>query len=400
METELKILRDHSFISRKDFRELLLLNITDDNDLKNTLIQNGYMDFPDWEEAEPILFKNIQEKKEKSPDSQNVKMQGLIKTALRVAHADTTVLILGESGVGKSRLARRIHESSPRRVGPFITVSCGSIPETLLESELFGVARGAYTGATRSRPGRFMKAVQGTIFLDEVGELTPSLQVKLLRVIQERKIEPLGSDSEVDVDVRVIAATNRDLEIDVKHGLFRKDLYFRLNVIPLVVPPLRERTEDIVPLINFFLDRISKRNGIHYRITENSIYTFMEQYSWPGNIRELENCLERMCVLSSGGILSYDDFPVRITDELKIKKMPVPISEKIPVKPLTEALNPVSLQDVEKEHIKDVLSKNSGNIARSALALGIHRNTLTRKLEEFDIQASQFKLKKRDKNKA
>jgi len=389
METELKILRDHSFISRKDFRELLSLHITSVKELKETLIENGYMDIPDWEEAEPVLFNSIFEKKEKPPETQNKNMQKLIRTALRVAHSDTTVLILGESGVGKSRLARRIHESSPRRNGPFVTVSCGSIPETLLESELFGVARGAYTGAIRSRPGRFLKAINGTLFLDEVGELTPSLQVKLLRVLQERKIEPLGSDQEVDVDVRVIAATNRDLEIDVQHGLFRKDLFFRLNVIPFTVPPLRERKEDIQPLIQFVLNRISRRTGIDYKIQDTSIFSIMENYPWPGNIRELENCLERMCVLSSAGELSRNDFPSRITDELSdipLKK----ISQKIA--PETETFPEAeSLHDIEKEFIKKTLGECRGNIARSASRLGIHRNTLSRKLDEFGMDPADFK---------
>jgi len=400
LETELKILRDHAFISRKDFRELLGLRIQSVRELKEKLIQLGYIDIPDWEEAEPVLFKNIIERKEKPPETQNQNMQKLIQTALRVAHSDTTVLILGESGVGKSRLARRIHESSPRKNGPFVTVSCGSIPENLLESELFGVARGAFTGATRSRPGRFLKAIQGTIFLDEVGELTPSLQVKLLRVLQEKKIEPLGSDREIDVDVRVIAATNRDLEIDVKHGLFRKDLFFRLNVIPFIVPPLRERHEDIRPLIDFFLKRIEKRNGIFYKIEDQNIYSIFESYPWPGNIRELENCLERMCVLSTGGVLSISDFPARIIDEVKDHKNTTngnfENSDNIP-----KVFEGESLQDIEKEYIKMTLSQCRGNVAKSAAALGIHRNTLSRKLEDYGIKPVHFKIpKKIQKNKA
>jgi transcriptional regulator with GAF, ATPase, and Fis domain len=329
-----------------------------------------------------------------------------METAGRVAHSDTTVLILGESGVGKTRLARHIHEHSTRRNAPFITVSCGSIPENLLESELFGVEKGAYTGAVKTREGRFQLAGTGTIFLDEIGELPPGLQVKLLRVIQEKIIEPLGGEKEIHVDVRLIAATNRNLEEDVKTGRFREDLYFRLNVIPLIMPPLRDRKEDILPLARYFLSKLKDRDGIHYTFADSDVTSKLLAYSWPGNIRELENCMERMAVLSKDGMIRSADFPHRLIKEMSlpenqsgrrnvfstgsVKPNPdvLPDSEHI-----TSEINApvdsefITLNDLEKKHIESALKKSKGSLAKTAQLLGIHRNTLSRKISEYRLKS-------------
>ncbi|MBI3396428.1 MAG: sigma-54-dependent Fis family transcriptional regulator, partial [Spirochaetia bacterium] len=329
----------------------------------------------------------------------------LMETARRVSHTDTTVLVLGESGVGKSRLARFMHNNSPRRQGPFITVSCGSIPETLLESELFGVEKGAYTGAVKTREGRFQAANGGTIFLDEIGELPPPLQVKLLRVIQERKIEPLGSGKEMEVDVRVIAATNRNLDEEVASGRFREDLYFRLNVVPLVMLPLRERREDIIPLAQYFLSLYAEKDGTRYGITRPEILTVLQSYSWPGNIRELENCMERMAVLSKNGELKVADLPPRILEEADVRTNPS-VASPAPGRDslaLPDEGHPPdldhfpSMRDIEDRYIRLALQTSRGSIIKAADLLKIHRNTLSRKIEEMGIDPTAYKDRRRSR---
>ncbi|MCR9143154.1 MAG: sigma-54 dependent transcriptional regulator [bacterium] len=414
MESELRILLKHSFISRKDFRELLaeLEHSADLEALRALILEKQIMDPPDWREAMRHL-KTTGQGERTPPESFNQEMLQIQQTALKVAGSDTSILLLGESGVGKSRLSARIHRESPRRAKPFVTVSCGSIPETLLESELFGVEKGAYTGANKSREGRFARAHGGTIFLDEIGELTAPLQVKLLRVIQDKKIEPLGSAEEVDVDVRLITATNRDLEEDVRTGKFRKDLYFRLNVVPLTLLPLRERREDIAPLTAYFIERFASKNGIRIETIDPRIAEIMNVYSWPGNIRELENCVERLIVLSRDGALSADDFPPRVLKESGGARGPrsgrprgdgtaaapgdvqnaagggVPGEDGQP--PEDGAAGFLSLRELEEQHIKDALARSRASINRAAGLLGIHRNTLSRKIEEFGIDAARFK---------
>ncbi len=361
--------------------------------LKEILLSEGFMDPPDWEEAEPYL-RSPGRYAPRAPESHNPDLIRIMETAGKLAHTDTTVLILGESGVGKTRLARHIHDHSTRKNAPFITVSCGSIPDNLLESELFGVEKGAYTGASRSREGRFQLADTGTIFLDEIGELPLNLQVKLLRAIQEKIIEPLGAEKEITVDVRLIAATNRNLEEDVKNGRFREDLYFRLNVIPLVMPPLRERKEDILPLARHFLSVLKARDGIHYTFADSVVASMLLGYSWPGNIRELENCMERMAVLSKDGMIRAEDFPNRILKELEHLQKPVS-HEAAPLhQPVTELLpfnEVISLTEAEKRCISAALRKTEGNLNRTAELLGIHRNTLRRKIDELGIQSPRKK---------
>ncbi|MEQ9364612.1 MAG: sigma 54-interacting transcriptional regulator [Leptospirales bacterium] len=405
MESELRILLKHSFISRKDFRDLLAEGAPDIEALRALIFEKSIMDPPDWREAMRHL-KTTGHGERTPPESFNHEMLQIQQTALKVAGSDTSILLLGESGVGKSRLAARIHRESPRRAKAFVTVSCGSIPETLLESELFGVEKGAYTGANKSREGRFARAHGGTIFLDEIGELTPPLQVKLLRVIQEKKIEPLGSAEEMDVDVRLITATNRDLEEDVRTGKFRKDLYFRLNVVPLTLLPLRERREDIAPLTAYFVERFASKNGIRVETVDPRITDIMTAYSWPGNIRELENCVERLIVLSRDGALSADDFPPRILRESGNSRglrtgTPAGASPGSSVghseagagdqSDPDDARTFLSLRELEEQHIKEALARSRASINRAAGLLGIHRNTLSRKIEEFGIEAARFK---------
>lgn len=305
-------------------------------------------------------------------------------------------MLLGESGVGKSRLAQLIHRGSARRNGPFVTVACGSIPETLLESELFGVERGAYTGATRSRAGRFLRAQSGTIFLDEIGELSAALQVKLLRVLQERRIEALGAEQEIEVDVRLIATTHRNLEEEVRSGRFREDLYFRLNVVPLTLPPLRQRPEDVLPLAQYFLGRLNLERGQSLQWQDRRLDRALSTYSWPGNIRELENCIERLAALAEHNQLSADHLPPRIFQETGIAELSAaqhggpamppgspPVAEG-------EASFP-TLRDQEMALIQSALQRARGNIQEAARLLGVHRNTLARKLDEYGFEARRFK---------
>ena len=240
------------------------------------------------------------------------KMNTLLETLAMVAPSDATVLIMGESGTGKEVVANAIHHNSPRAGQPFIKVSCAALPETLLESELFGHEKGAFTGAVSRREGRFQLAHRGTIFLDEVGEMSPALQTKLLRVLQEKEFEPLGSTRTVKVDIRVIAATNKDLTKEVKEGRFREDLYYRLNVVPITMPPLRERKEDIPPLADHFLAVYREKNRKPLKGISGKALDLLVRYDWPGNIRELENCIERAVIMAREEMITPADFPPQI----------------------------------------------------------------------------------------
>lgn len=392
METEIQILFQNNFLSKKQYRTLLGSLPADITELKNRLLEAGWLDLPDWDEAELVLKpdSNTQYNQDKAPDTNNEIMSALHTTALQIANSETTVLLLGESGVGKSRLASLIHENSPRRNGPFVTVSCGSIPDSLLESELFGVIKGAYTGANKSRDGRFKRAEGGTIFLDEIGELGPGLQVKLLRVIQEKLVEPLGASGEIRVDVRLITATNRNLEDDIKSGRFRKDLYFRLNVIPLTLPSLSARTEDIIPLAEYFIKQFENKTNRHYHILNDGLKETLLNYNWPGNIRELENCIERLIVLADhDGNLHCEDLPPRMIPELNQKTNSAPLFNKR----YTEKTIQGSLLDSQKALIRTAMENTSGSISKSAKILGVHRNTLRNKLKAFNLNPALFKKK-------
>jgi len=304
----------------------------------------------------------------------------LFETLARVAPTDSTVLITGESGTGKEVVARTLHHAGPRRDRPFVPVNCAAIPEHLLESELFGHERGAFTGAVASRKGRFERSDGGTLFLDEIGDLSLVLQAKLLRVLEERVIEPVGSEHPRAVDVRILAATNRDLRSAVHEGEFREDLYYRLAVVGVELPPLRERREDIQPLVLHFAARFARQHGREIRGITLGALRRLTAYDWPGNVRELRNVLDRAVVLAGGPILH--------PGHLRLGEAAPRGSAREDGSGSAVAGYPTSLPlaKVEADHIRRVLEVEEGHIGRAADSLGIHRNTLARKLREYGIE--------------
>jgi len=300
-------------------------------------------------------------------------MQSLLQLATKVAAVDSSVLILGESGVGKELVAKLIHGESKRRNGPFIKINCGAIPETLLESELFGYEKGAFTGANREgKPGLMELAHKGTLFLDEIAELPLNLQVKLLRVLQEQEIVRVGGVRPIKVDLRIITATNRDIEQMVEEGSFRRDLYYRLNVVPIYVPPLRERREDIPALVHHFLQRFSHRYARSRQVTPEAM-ELLFNYSWPGNVRELENIIERVVVTSDSSQITVADLPAELQHgDRKTKK--VVVNGIIPLKVATEA--------VEEQLIRRAMERYKSTY-KAARALGINQSTVVRKVQKY-----------------
>ncbi|MCL2232439.1 MAG: sigma 54-interacting transcriptional regulator [Treponema sp.] len=290
----------------------------------------------------------------------------------RVAKTDSSVLILGESGVGKEIFAERLHLLSPRSTKPFVRVNCAAIPEGLLESELFGHVKGAFTNAIAARHGRFELADGGTIFLDEIAELPLGLQAKLLRVIQERKFEKVGSDTTITVDIRILAATNRDIEKQVEKGEFRSDLYYRLNVLPLYIPPLRQRPQDILLLAEFFLKKSMKKTRNNFNGFSEEAEEAMLSYSWPGNVRELENCIERACVIGKGEFIEAED--------IFLKAFPMEVLPKDGSRNLKAAEN-----IFRARYIKKVLEEHNWNQTEAAKALSIQRTYLSRLIKELEI---------------
>ena len=287
---------------------------------------------------------------------------------------DSTVLIRGESGTGKDLVAKAIHTGSSRASGPFITINCAALPETLLESELFGYKKGAFTGAIKDKDGLFKMADRGTFFLDEVGNTSPAIQVKLLRVLEDKIITPVGDTKPIEVDVRLIAATNADLEQDVKAGKFRSDLFYRLNVIPLYIPGLRERTDDLPLLVNHFINKYCERNKVDLKTLSPAALEALNKYDWPGNVRELENCIERAVLFSRGKIIETDDFPAKVIEG----KPRTIISENTPETP--------TLESIEKAYIYFIMDKAKGKKTKAAKLLGIDNSTLYRKLERYKLQ--------------
>ena len=303
-------------------------------------------------------------------------MRAVTETAARVAQSDTTVLLEGESGTGKELLAKAIHFHSVRAKGPFVTINCGAIPEQLLESELFGHRRGSFTGAVTDKQGKFEAANRGTIFLDEIGELPTLLQVKILRVLQEREIDKVGDTRPIKVDVRVIAATNRNLEKMIADSTFRDDLYYRLAVVSIRVPPLRERADDIPLLVDFFLRKHTEKLGRPRPTIEKGVYSAFNLYSWPGNIRELENVIERALVLDKDGVIALDDLPDRLrTREHRVANLRMELPDE-----------GISLEDVERELLLAALEKHNWNQTRAAAFLNITRSTLVYRMEKFGLQ--------------
>jgi DNA-binding NtrC family response regulator len=301
------------------------------------------------------------------------KMQAVLALVERVAPTNATVLIGGESGVGKDLVARAIHQHSHRAAGPFVKINSTAIPETLLESELFGYEKGAFSGATASKPGKFELANKGTLFLDEIGDVPQAIQVKLLRVLQEREFERLGGTKTLKVDVRLIAATNRDLRAALEEGTFREDLYYRLNVVAIDIPPLREHKEDIPDLARFFLEKFSREsNGPSKRITPAALERLVD-FHWPGNVRELENILQRAVALSAGDVIDAADIhfdPVP----------PRPPAEIAPV--LSEGM---TLDQWEEEIIREALRRANGNKSQAARSLGLSRNALRYRLSKIGV---------------
>lgn len=292
-----------------------------------------------------------------------------LELAMRVARFDSSVLITGETGTGKEVMARFIHKNSQRSNGPFVAINCGALPETLLESELFGHKAGAFTGAINDRIGLFEEAKGGTIFLDEIGDITPSMQLKLLRVLQEKEVIRLGENRPRKIDARVIAATNRNLIKDVTAGKFREDLYYRIKIIEIEIPPLRKRIEDILPLARFFIKRLAKKLNIPKLRLDSTCVDYLVEYNWPGNVRELENVLERAAVITPDGVIKPEHLPVSITHAGKDKTM------------FSDPLS-ITLAQLEERHIKTVLDLCGGNKTKAAKFLGISQATLWRKMKK------------------
>src|SRR6201998_751940 len=305
-------------------------------------------------------------------------IQDVLRMISRLKDTRTPVLIAGESGTGKELVARAIHFRGGFANRPFVAVDCGSLVPTLIESELFGYEKGAFTGALKSKAGLFQSAHGGTIFLDEIGELAPELQAKLLRVLQEKEVRPVGSNQKFKVDVRVIAATNRDLEVAQRDGTFRKDLYFRLNVVTLNLPPLRERRSDVAPLVHYFLDRFAPGNNISISPAAMEV---MFQHDWPGNVRELENCVERAVALGDHEMIEVSDLPPAVR---KQKAWPAS-GDEMGLEYEPAASSNTDLEELERETIQRVFEQVHGDKARARKMLGISRATLYRKLKRYNI---------------
>jgi DNA-binding NtrC family response regulator len=303
-------------------------------------------------------------------------MKKVYELVRQVGESEATVLISGESGTGKELIARALHNRSPRASGPFVAINCAAMPQTLLESELFGHMRGAFTDAKTSRQGLFVQANGGTLMLDEIGEMPLEIQPKLLRVLQERRVRPLGGSAEVDFDTRIIAATNRDLEGEVEAGRFREDLYYRINVVRVHVPPLRSRGNDILLLAQHFIERFARRMGKPVKGVSSAAAQQLLEYDWPGNVRELENSIERAVTLTKFEEIAVDDLPEKIRNyQSSHMVIAGDDPEELP-----------TLDDVEQRYIQRVLKASGGNKTQAARVLGLDRRTLYRKLERYEQQ--------------
>jgi DNA-binding NtrC family response regulator len=317
--------------------------------------------------------------------SKNPRMHAIFELISNVAHSNTTVLIEGETGTGKEVIARAIHEASQNRSGPLVAVNCAALPESLLESELFGHEKGAFTSAVSQRRGRFELAHGGTIFLDEVGDVPAAMQAKLLRVLQERRFERVGGTESIEVDVRVIAATNRPLQKLVKQGTFREDLYYRLNVVKIDLPPLRERQEDIRLLAQHFAEKYARAGEPPKQIAPEALELLIN-YRWPGNIRELENVIERACVTSSDNVIGPENLPPEIVHP-PAPRFPFPIDLE---RQLPELLREITAH-VEHQYIRKALKKARGNVGRCAKICGLSRRSITAKIAEYKLDKKAFK---------
>lgn len=301
------------------------------------------------------------------------KMLGVLETVRKVAPTNASVMLYGESGTGKELVARALHQLSERASRPFVSVSAGALPETLLESELFGYEKGAFTGAMTAKPGRFEMANGGTLFLDEIGDISLAVQVKLLRVLQERTFERLGGTKSIEVDVRVVSATNRDLQQLIADGTFREDLYYRLNVVPITIPPLRKRPEDIPSLVAYFL----RRNGAEGRTLTPAAMQALMDYQWPGNVRELENTIERVVILSHGDEIGVDDLPA----EVRSGAVVCDAGTRCFVLPESG----VDLEEVELDFVKQALERAGGSVPKAAKMLGLTTKTLEARMNRYGL---------------
>jgi len=306
-------------------------------------------------------------------------MRRIFELVRKVAGADSTVFIFGESGTGKELIARALHDASPRKDKPFVRVNCGALAETLLESELFGHEKGAFTGAHQRRLGRFEVADGGTLFLDEIGDISPALQLKLLRVLQEREFERVGGTAPIKVDVRVISATNKDLKAEVEAGRFREDLFYRLHIIPIDLPPLRERRSDIEPLAHHFIRKLARRTRSNVDAIEPSALEALQSYAWPGNVRELENVIEQSLVFAEGQQIRFDDLPAHVSGAAPGDHLNVPDDGR--------AL-PEILEDLERQLIVRAFRKAEGVKTETARLLGIKTSALYYKLDKYGIDDS------------
>ena len=309
-------------------------------------------------------------------------MVKIYDTIKRVATTTTTVLISGETGTGKDLIAYAIHRNSPRRDNPFVKINCAAIAENLIESELFGYEKGAFTGAVSTKPGRFELADKGTLFLDEVGEIPRDMQVKLLRVIQDHEFERVGGLRTIKVDVRLIAATNRNLLQDVKDGRFREDIYYRLNVFPTHLPPLRERREDILPLTDYFIEKFNGKLDREVKNIDSRVKDILVSYDWPGNIRELENFIERIVLMAGGDTITFEDIP----PEWKSAAEAISLSQKAGQKRRFKDFVKSHMEEVEKQSIIQCLEEVGGNVTKAAQRLGLSRKGLQLKMIKYNLR--------------
>ncbi len=341
------------------------------------------------QEQDELRNENLKLKRELSQKNKINDIQGnssrmveVYEMIHRVVDSNATVLLRGESGTGKTLVAKALHYNSKRHEKPFVVVNCSALPETLLESELFGHEKGAFTGATERKAGRFEQAERGTLFLDEIGEISPAVQVKLLNVVQERTFQRLGSGESIPCDVRLVAATNRDLEKAVEDKNFREDLYYRLNVFPVYMPPLRERRTDILLLAEFFLDKYSSENAKAIQRISTSAIDMLIQYHWPGNVRELQNCLERAVLICDGNSIKSNHLPptLQTSDSVRSEKNSLSMS--------------AAVENFEKDLIVDGLKKNRGNQTQTAKYLDTSLRIINYKIHQYNIDPKKFKIKK------
>jgi DNA-binding NtrC family response regulator len=341
-------------------------------------------------EENRILKKQIREKyRFENIVGTSDEMAGVFDMVEKVSESDSTVLITGESGTGKELIARAIHYNSPRKDRPLVVVNCAAIPEELLESELFGHVKGSFTGAVATRMGKFDAADTGTIFLDEIGDMSPKLQVKVLRVIQEQRFDPVGSSTTHQVNVRIIAATNQELEKAVKEGRFREDLFYRLNVIPIHLPPLRERKSDVLLLIRHFMEKSCNAQGKCVKDISPDVEKMLVNYNWPGNVRELENMMERLSVLKAGNIIESADLPVKVFGKKVERATGEVVNSAENIIPDFGISFKKAVSDIETNLITEALKKTGGNKNRAATLLKLNRTTLVEKIKKKKLKVDK-----------